>query len=155
MSQRPFDALTPNPTGARGTGALRGTFFVCAFGGVFAFAGLAVLAFLVPEQLRSGDLEEKIGSLVVGVLFTLVGFGVIALALRSSRESRREAALRERYPDAPWMWNPEWAGGQIRGSAKTAMIVAWCFAAFWNAIAWPVLPQLLDQVRESPSRCSA
>lgn len=127
-----------------------GTLFLGAFGSVFAIAGLAVLLFLAPEKLRGGSLEDKIGILVVGVLFALVGAGLIAVTLRAHAEGQRNGALRERYPDAPWMWRREWASGQIRGSASLIMIFTWCFAAFWNAIAWPVLPQILRQADQKP-----
>ena len=104
----------------------------------------------MPQQFRGGDLQAKVGSLVLGVLFTMVGLGIIAAAIHSRSDRQRVAALRVRHPDSPWMWNPEWASGQIRGSAKTVMIVAWCAALFWNAIAWPVLPSILEQAAQKP-----
>ncbi len=136
-------ATRPGPRRVKG---LAGDVFVAGFGAIFAAVGLALLTFVAPQQLRGGSLEDRVGVLVVGLLFTAVGGGLIALALHGRAARRRETELRERHPDKPWMWRPEWAQGEIRGNAKATALFAWCFALVWNAISWPILPKLIDEI---------
>jgi len=45
----------------------------------------------------------------------------------------------------PWLNNDRWRR-TVRSDAKKSMIAAWCFAGFWNLVAWPgvmVLPEEL------------
>lgn len=121
-----------------------GTVFLGVFGGVFAAAGLGVLCFAFPQAIESGDGEARLASGLVGVLFTLVGLGIIWLAFYQRNAANETAQLRDRHPDAPWLWRSDWASGRIRGDGRTSAIFFTIFALFWNAISWPIVPKMVE-----------
>ncbi len=133
--------------GPRRVGGLAGDVIVGVLGGIFALVGLALLIFVAPDPRHDGAFRDHVGILVVGVLFTLVGCGLLALVVHARGTRRGEAALRARYPDEPWMWKPDWAAGELRGSARANAVLAWSVALVWNAISWPMLPRLLEEMR--------
>lgn len=49
------------------------------------------------------------------------------------------AQLRERYPDQPWRWRPEWASGVIRCSHAHTAMFTWAIAWVWNLLSAPIL----------------
>lgn len=52
--------------------------------------------------------------------------------------------LKQAHPDEPWLWRPQWAGGEIHSSAKPSAIAVCAIALFWNAIALPsAVPTML------------
>lgn len=137
----------PDDPGAELRAARRGTALVVLFGTVFLLAGLWVLGVATPRAFREGDSEGRLAGLVVGLVFTVAGSGIVALGTRVRRLARERDACRRRHPEAPWMWNPEWARRQITGSGRATTLLAWTFAFFWNAISWPLLPKMLSEAR--------
>ena len=52
--------------------------------------------------------------------------------------------LKQAHPDEPWLWRPQWAGGEIHSSARPGAIAVCAIALFWNAIALPsAVPTML------------
>lgn len=116
------------------------------FGGVFAIAGLGVLAFALPDAISRGDGEAQLAAGIVGLLFTGIGVGGAWLALRVRAAAERRASLREQHPDAPWLWKPEWASGRIKDDGKAGAAFFVVFALLWNLIAWPLVPMMVNQL---------
>jgi hypothetical protein len=71
------------------------------------------------------------------IVFGGVGFGLLFGARYAAKKTAAEEALRQRFPDEPWRWRPEWANGRIAGSARAAAYVAIGFAVLWNLISLP------------------
>jgi hypothetical protein len=88
------------------------------------------------RELRAGMLALK-G--VFALVFGGVGFGLLFGARVGGKKLAAENALRERFPDEPWRWRPDWANGRIAGSARSAAYVAIGFAVVWNLISLPLL----------------
>jgi hypothetical protein len=132
----------PGPSSKRDFGFV----FFIAFGSLFAAAGLGVLGFRLPGALARGEAEPTTAASVVGGVFTFVGAGIIWLGFYSRRTAKQRADRVERYPNSPWLWNPEWAQREIKGNTAPVVIFLWVFAGIWNAIAWPIVPQLMDQI---------
>jgi hypothetical protein len=132
---------THAPTSKRPSkrGSAAGARFLYVFGGVFALAGIGSGVAFLSDALRSGDVDRITGAIVVPVLFTVIGVGLIALGVYSARSAARVAELKARHPDAPWMWNEQWASGRINGGGKAMMIAGWGIAFVWNAISAPIL----------------
>jgi hypothetical protein len=120
--------------------------FLMLFGVVFAAAGLAALGFALPGALERGEHEGIMVSSVLGVLFTGIGLGIVWLGVHSQRSVKQRHQLEQRHPDAPWMWQSEWASREIKGSSRAVMIFLWVFGGIWNAISWPIVPGLMEEI---------
>ena len=86
------------------------------------------------RELRPGLFAMK-G--LFAIVFGGVGFGLLFGARYAAKKMVAEEKLRDRFPDEPWRWKPEWANGRIAGSARTAAYVAIGFAVLWNLISLP------------------
>ena len=49
------------------------------------------------------------------------------------------APLRERHPDEPWRWRPDWASGVIRCAHAHSAMFLWAIACVWNLLSAPIL----------------
>jgi hypothetical protein len=74
---------------------------------------------------------------IFALVFGSAGAGMIAGGVVLRRKRKSSKALREAHPGEPWMWNPEWAGGEIKSSNRTAAVVMVVVAVCWNLIAVP------------------
>jgi hypothetical protein len=86
------------------------------------------------RQLRPGLFALK-G--IFAIVFGGVGFGLLFGARYAAKKMAVEETLRDRFPDEPWRWKPEWANGRIAGSARAGVYVAIVFAVLWNLISLP------------------
>lgn len=111
----------------------------------FAAIGTGALLAFVRGLVRGGEMPVVMG--IVGFVFVVVGYGLIAGALIARKRAARTDALRERHPGQPWMWNQEWASRRVGDSNRTNMAVLWVLAIFWNAVSWPVLLVLPRELR--------
>ena len=122
-----------------------------------ALVGIFVLPFVVFglfalviafRELSQGDPKQGWIWLGFGVVFTGLP---LFLRLAWKRGLRKLAHMGERsaqHPDAPWLWNEDWASGSIPCANKAGLTVAWIFALVWNAISWPLataLPRELER----------
>ena len=107
--------------------------------------GAPVLAYVDPDEPANAVLNRELraGLLALKGVFALVfggvGFGLLVGARAGGKKLAAERALRDRFPDEPWRWRPEWANGRIAGSARSAAYVAIGFAVVWNLISLPLL----------------
>jgi len=102
----------------------------------FGVAGVGATLQAV-RRFGQGNLHEALGLLLVGVVFGGVAGGGWTLLLLGRRKLRLQETLRERYPDQPWRWRPEWSSGRISDSNRTLLWSSWGFATLWNLISWP------------------
>jgi len=109
------------------------TLFAACFFLVFAagFGGAGIM--LALQGLRHHDWQSVCFAapfILIGVLAALGGIWVIRINLR---EGKAKAA----HPDEPWMWDADWAGGQIPDHAVGGTVGTWIFAVVVNGIAIP------------------
>jgi hypothetical protein len=95
------------------------------------------------RELRAGLLALK-G--VFAVVFGSVGFGLLIGARLGAKKLAAQRALRERHPEEPWRWRPEWTNGRIAGSARGAAYVTIGFAVIWNLVSLPLLFVIPDEI---------
>ncbi len=101
-----------------------------------------------PEQAvlyRNMRIEVAGMTLAFGVVFGLLGFGLIGLAIHHRRASREQVELQQKYPEEPWHWKKEWHEGVIHSSGKLKMTGAAAFAVIWNAISIPIAIAILPE----------
>jgi hypothetical protein len=60
----------------------------------------------------------------VALAFGCAGLGLLRSARRRVKLHAEERALERRFPDQPWLWRPEWAGGNIPADRITPHAIA-------------------------------
>lgn len=75
------------------------------FGLFFAFAMLSSS----PATHKSGD---PIAGALFGLVFALIGLGLMVGAIYGYQKQKQDAATREANPDSPWLWRADWGREQ-------------------------------------------
>lgn len=96
-----------------GTGAM---IFLILFATPFAGFG-AVALIKGAAYLMAGDIRNGIPLGILGLIFSAVGFGLMAGAAFGRKKWKQKAELQARYPGKPWMTRPDWAEGKIKSFA--------------------------------------
>ena len=104
------------------------------------FAGFGIFAFSrVIGQLIDGTDDGQIWlGLLFGVVFTGVGFGLIALAVYGRRFTERQQSVEAQFPGEPWKWRADWAAGRVKSNTRSSTIGAWVMAVLWNLVSSPL-----------------
>ncbi len=89
---------------------------------------------ILNRELRPGLFAMK-G--LFAIVFGIVGFGLLLGARHAAKKQAAENEQRQRFPDEPWRWRPEWANGRIAGSSRAAAYLVIAFAVLWNLISLP------------------
>ena len=114
----------------------------------FALAGLLAGAQGLRIGMSGADFREWVGPALVGLVFSLVGFGGLVGLRVGLLKQRRDAERAARHPDRPWLWREEWADGRVRGQAGRAALQIAIFALLWNGVSWPSLIAGWEQIRD-------
>ena len=128
--------------------ANQGVGCLALFGAPFLLGGLASLWMGFREWGSPNPQENWWVALIVGVLFTVVGGGIMTGAMFGRGKLLEQAELKRRHPDQPWMWRVDWAKGRVESDSRTTMYFAWGFAGLWNIISWTTVVAALDQIDE-------
>lgn len=135
----------PKPQGPPGAGCL------ALFG--LPFAGFGVFALvMVVREAQAGRLKEAAGLALFGLVFSSVGFGLMAGAAYGRRRLQALAEKRARHPHQPWRWRDDWAVGEVRSTGGTKVVAFWIFTLFWNVVSsfvWFVVPAELAKGRRA------
>ena len=91
---------SPNSRGTFGTGCL------ALFGLPFAGFGVFALVQFVREA-QAGKLQQAAMLAIFGLVFSSVGFGLMAGAVYARRRLKQDADKRARNPDPPWLWRDD------------------------------------------------
>ncbi len=82
------------------------------------FAGFGMFAlFKGSAFLIAGNTRDGIPLGLGGLVFSTVGFGLMAAAVIGWKKLKQKAGLQARFPGKPWMTRPDWAEGKIKSSA--------------------------------------
>lgn len=73
-----------------------------------------------------------------GLVFSLIGCGLIWAFRRVSAIEREARERRECHPDSPWNWREDWADGVLRCETTRSRRGAWVLAVFWNLVSLPL-----------------
>ena len=104
----------------------------CFFGAfALAFGGAGV--FLIAHGAHTHDWKAAL----FGMPFVQVGVLVFCGLIWGARGQGRKSRLKAAHPDEPWMWDADWANGQIPDHTVGGTVASWIIALFWNALAIP------------------
>lgn len=116
----------------------------CGFGLAAAAKGVSMLA--------NGGSGQSWMLVAFGLVFSTIGFGLVAAAVYGPRKLKAAQQRQQENPDQPWLWRDDWAQGRANSQTKSEMIRAWIFAILWNLLSSPVLfvvPQ--QQLEKQPA----
>jgi hypothetical protein len=112
------------------------------FLGLFAlpFCGFGIAALVIGiRHFMDGAPIQSWALAPVGLVFSAIGFTLLAAAVLGPRKMRQANLRQQANPDQPWLWRDDWAQGRAKSKTKSSMVSAWIFAVLWNLIAIPVL----------------
>jgi len=118
----------------------------------FVFFGLM---FLVPGLLslftflaNSGNhsTSSTVAAAAIAVFISAIGAGLLLVAVGGYRRMKKQAAIEEANPSAPWLWRADWAIRKAESLRKNKEVAAWVACIFCNLVMIPVgisaIPQL-------------
>lgn len=126
-----------------------GTWLLPLFSLPFCAVGVFMAGWAITGLGRGEPLGEEMAlRWVFAVTFGGAGFGLLFTSRGAAARASRQGALRERYPDEPWRWRPEWASGRVPAQDGAVAAVAGLFAVAWNAISLPLLWQVPRELQK-------
>ena len=118
----------------------------------FVFFGLM---FLVPGLLslftflaNSGNhsTSSTVAAAAIAVFISAIGAGLLLVAVGGYRRMKKQAAIEEANPSAPWLWRADWAIRKAESLRKKTEVTLWVVCIFCNLVMIPVgisaIPQL-------------
>jgi hypothetical protein len=91
-----------------------------------------------------GDIRIRIPLIIFGLIFSAVGFGLMAVAVIGRKKLKQKAERQAHYPGQPWMTRPDWAEGKIKSSAMALsygyLIMGVAFAGIGGLVSSFALP---------------
>jgi hypothetical protein len=142
MNDLEFNSGRSNSSGnSSGIGAM---IFLILF--ATPFAGFGLVAFIKGAgYLIAGDFRNGIPLSIFGLIFSTIGFGLMAGAVIGRKKLKQKAELQARYPGKPWMTRPDWAAGKIKSSAMVQsyvyLIMGLAFAGIGGLVSCFALPE--------------
>ena len=119
--------------------------FLVLFGCPFLGAGLFVIYMQLAGSGNSGT-GGTILSVVVGLVFAVIGAGLIYAAIGGYGRLKKQAAIEEANPLSPWLWRTDWASRRSESLNKKSEITYWVICILCNLILLPVVGGLVPKM---------
>ncbi len=114
-----------------------GVAILCFMGAAFAFFGLMGM-FMAGRGMASPSPQPLLWlPLLFGVVFSVIGFGLIYLALTGNKRMARQKQVQSVHPGEPWMWRADWAQGRANSAIRGSLAGVWIAAVLWNLCVFP------------------
>src|SRR5437899_7370261 len=98
--------------------------FLTLFGLPFLGAGLAfIYARLVSRE--NFTTSSTVPAVLFGLFFASIGGGLIYAAIGGYGRLKKQAAMEEANPLAPWLWRADWASRRAESQSKKGEIFYW------------------------------
>src|SRR5579859_7667647 len=107
--------------------------FVAFFGLMFLVPGLLAL-FTFLAKVRIAGATSTIAGAAIALLISAIGGGFLYAAFAGYALSKKQAAMEEANPWAPWLWRADWANSRADSRHKKSQITAWVICIFYNTV---------------------
>jgi hypothetical protein len=122
--------------------------FLALFGLPFLAAGLAFVLAQLGGNGKFGAGNTLFG-VIFGLFFAAIGAGLIYAGIGGYGRLKKQAAIEEASPLAPWLWRTDWASRRAESLNKKSEITYWVICIFCNAILLPVVGGLVPKMLRS------
>jgi hypothetical protein len=119
--------------------------FLVLFGLPFLGAGLFAIYMQLAGSGNSGT-GSTIFGVTVGLVFAVVGAGLIYAAMGGYGRLKKQAAIEEVNPLSPWLWRTDWASRRAESLNKKSEITYWVICILCNLILLPVVGGLVPKM---------
>lgn len=75
----------------------------------------------------------------ISVPFVLIGAAAAAGVIFGGPFLVRNARIKAAHPEEPWLWESDWASGQVPDHAAGGAVGAWLWAGIWNGMTYPAV----------------
>jgi hypothetical protein len=119
--------------------------FLALFGLPFLGAGL----FFIHAQLASSGnfgTRSPIFGVMFGLVFAVIGAGLIYAAIGGYGRLKRQAAVEESNPLSPWLWRTDWASRRAESLNKKSEITYWVICVLCNLITLPLVATVVPKM---------
>jgi hypothetical protein len=122
-------------------GIILAVLFILPFIGVGILAGVWMI-----KAFLAGDISQGFFLLAFSVAFGGSGVGLIVALVAGKRRHGDLEHRKAEAPAEPWRWRKEWEGGRIQSGGKQGLTLLWFFTTIWNAVAFPLIFLLRDEI---------
>ena len=134
--------LKSRPRASSALGVAFGMVFFLVIAVGFGGAGIAVLIQGIHRHHRT--------TICISIPFLVVGAAAAAGLIWGGPIMVRSGRVKMAHPNEPWLWNDDWARGQIPDRAAGGAVGAWIFAMLWTGVAAPALFGATRQYLRTP-----
>jgi hypothetical protein len=106
------------------------------------------LLFLLTLFNNSGNHSTSgtIAGAAIALFISAIGAGFLVVAVGGYGRLKRQAAIEEANPAAPWLWRTDWASRKAENQSKKTEITAWVICVFSNMVMIPIAVTVVPQL---------
>jgi hypothetical protein len=106
------------------------------------------LLFLLTLFTNSGNHSTSgtIAGAAIALFISAIGAGFLVVAVGGYGRLKRQAAIEEANPAAPWLWRTDWASRKAENQSKKTEIIAWVICVFSNMVMIPIAVTVVPQL---------
>lgn len=104
--------------------------------------GLIVLGRFFLFNTAPAFSESWIAQLMLGLIFSIAGGGLLAFKLHRQRASAKIQALKAEYPEQPWLWREDWCQGYANSTTTPTSYLFLFMGVLFVLFSAPFLPQI-------------
>jgi hypothetical protein len=111
--------------------------------------------FLVPGLLslltvftnsRNHSTSGTAAGAAIALFISAIGAGFLFVAVGGYGRLKRQAAIEQANPAAPWLWRTDWASRKAENQSKKTEITAWVICIFSNLVVIPAAVTIVPQL---------
>jgi hypothetical protein len=112
---------------------------------MFLVPGLLSLLTLLANS-RNHRTSGTIAGAAIALFISAIGAGFLLVAVSGYGRLKRQAAIEEANPAAPWLWRADWASRKAENQSKKTEITAWVICIFSNMVVIPVTVTIVPRL---------